>query len=498
MSQRPNILCLCADQLRWDALGVSGNRHARTPQLDRLAAAGTAFLRCYTPNPICVPARASITTGNYSHRATGSKDNGGLIRDDQPRMADLFAANGYRTYAIGKLHYVPYAPPEAPRRLHGFQYCELNESGRLIRQHDPAGERRGLEDYYDFLTDVGWGGWSRAHGIGNNDVRSAPSPLPAEFAPDAWVATRTIAALNRHTAGGGGGEPFLMWSSFSKPHSPYDPPRPWDTLFGPRSLPAPIGSARMLRSRGAYVEANHYGRAHDTLSPAALRVIKAYYYGLVSFQDHQVGRILAELVRLGLWENTVVLFMSDHGDLLGDWGAFFKCNHYEGSGHVPLLVAWPASLPAGQRLEHLVGLQDVLPTLCGLSGVDLGAQVHGQDLTPTLRDPATKGREVIHSYSLESPWANSMVFDGRFKYIYNEANAQEELYDLAADPQEMTSLAAAAEQRGRCRDMRARMIEWHRDVGETRMLDGGDLKATEVERDKLADQPVRGMGWRWY
>jgi len=202
-------------------------------------------------------------------------------------------------------------------------------------------------------------------------------------------------------------------------------------------------------------------------------------------------------VRLGLWENTIVIFTADHGDLMGDWGSFFKCNHYEGSGHVPMLMHAPG-LAEGKRLSHLCGLQDVLPTLCSLTGVELGDRVHGEDLSPILRDPSARGREVIHAYSLESPWANSMVFDGRFKYIYNEINAQQELYDLQADPQEQTNLADAAEHEGRARDMRARLTQWHRDIGDEAMLDGDELKATAMDRDELKKRPIRGMGWRWF
>ena len=188
---------------------------------------------------------------------------------------------------------------------------------------------------------------------------------------------------------------------------------------------------------------------------------------------------------------------ADHGDLMGDWGGFFKCCHYEGSCHVPFLMRTPGGT-AGRRLDHLVGLQDVLPTLCTLTGVDLGDTVHGEDLTGILRDPAMAGRDVIHSYSLESPWASSMVFDGRFKYIYNEGNAQEELYDLRTDIQEQVNLAATAEHAARAADMRARMIQWHRDIGETKMLDGSDLKVTEMDRDTFKDCQAHGMGSRWF
>ena len=193
-----NVLLISADHMRGDALACNGNSFVKTPNLDALAESGATFRRCYTPNPICVPARASITTGNYSHVATGRKNNGGLIRDGQNKIAEVFARAGYETYALGKLHYVPYSPPAQSRLLHGFQHAELCEEGRIIKSFAAKGGRRGLEDYADYLEDVGYAGYSRAHGLGNNDLHPCPSPLPAEHYVDAWVAARTIANLEAH------------------------------------------------------------------------------------------------------------------------------------------------------------------------------------------------------------------------------------------------------------------------------------------------------------
>ncbi|MGD8240710.1 MAG: sulfatase-like hydrolase/transferase, partial [Armatimonadota bacterium] len=137
--QKPNILFIMADQIRWDALAVNGAHWMHTPNLDRLARGGINFPNAFSPDPICVPARASITTGNYPHVATGNKANSGQIRDDQVKFAEHFAAAGYRTYAMGKLHYVPYQDPPL---LHGLQTVELYESGRARNVgYD-------IEDYY--------------------------------------------------------------------------------------------------------------------------------------------------------------------------------------------------------------------------------------------------------------------------------------------------------------------------------------------------------------
>ncbi len=340
MPGRPNILLITADQMRWDCLGCSGNRKIRTPNLDALAARGVLFRNAFSPDPICVPARASIMTGNYPHVCTGVKSNGGRILDGQPLLTKALAGSGYRTYAVGKLHFAPYSPPGAPRLVHGFESADLTESGRIHAQFDPEGKLSGLEDYIDYLKTVGWGGYSRAHGAGNNDVRPCPSPLPKEHYVDQWIADRAIERIERH-AEESPGRPFFMWLSSPKPHSPYDPPRPYDAMYDPREMPAPFGSPADLASRYALMERERYERALDSISPAAWRTIRAYYYASITFLDEMIGKVLRKLEDMDRLRDTVVLFTADHGDMIGDFGTSFKVCHMNGSVRVPLIAAGP-------------------------------------------------------------------------------------------------------------------------------------------------------------
>jgi arylsulfatase A-like enzyme len=496
MPDRPNILLITADQLRGDALGCYANPICRTPHLDRLAAGGVLFERAYAPNPICVPSRASITTGNYSHRATGTKRNSGRIGADQVKLAEHFAAGGYRTYACGKLHYVPYSAPNQPRLLHGFQTCDLTESGRILAEFDPRGRQAGLEDYFDYLAQVGWRGYTRGHGTGNNDVRPCRSPLPAEHHVDHWVADRAIQRLREHAASGSR-QPCLMWCSFPKPHPPYDPPAPWEGLYDPRELPPPVGSAELLEDRNPMLEYQRRKLAHDSLSPEALQVIRAYYYGLVSFQDQQVGRVLAELDRLGLAGDTLIIYTSDHGDLMGDFGTFFKSNFLEGSVRVPLILAGPG-LPAGQRRRQLAGLQDLLPTLARLTDCPLPQAVDGLNLAEALRDADAPTRPVFYSQCLDDPHQSAMVTDGRWKYCYSQWGGVQELYDLQADPRELLNLATKPDYKTLSQSWRQRLIEEARRVGDDGLLVDGQLATSPLDRQELRQTPVHGMGWRWY
>jgi choline-sulfatase len=497
MPERPNILIITADQLRSDVLGCYGNTVCKTPHLDALAASGTLFERAYTPDPICVPARASITTGNYPHRAVGCKDNDGLIRDDQPILARDFGAAGYKTYACGKLHYVPYASPDQARLTHGFDVWDSCESGRILQQYDPANKLGGLEDYIDYLGEVGWGGYSRAHGIGNNDVRPCASPVPAEHNADHWVADRTIDRLRQHQADNAE-KPFLMWCSFPKPHSPYDPPAEWANMYDPREVREPIGDESLLADRAPYMSRLRYTHALNSLSPEARRVIKAYYYALTSFHDAQVGRVLAELEAQGLAENTIVVYTADHGDLMGDFGTYFKCSFLEGSAHVPLIIR-AAGMPANQRREQLAGLQDILPTLASLAGVDLDQDVHGIDLSAALAEEAAQRRELYYSQCFDAPKQMAMVTDGRWKFCWCQEGPTEELYDLAADPRELENLAGRDEYRDAVTQWRQRLADEARRLGDAAIFDDdGALVATPLDRSAIPKLPVRGMGWRWY
>ncbi len=499
-----NVLLITADHMRSDALGCnrteappSALAHAiQTPVLDRLAREGANFLRAYSPNPICVPARASITTGNYAHTCTGELANDGTIAPGEDKIAERFAAAGYWTAAIGKLHYLPYAEPGAPRLVHGFAHCELNEEGRMLGQFDPEGRQRGIEDYHDWLADHGWGGYERAHGVGNNDVHPSASPLPAELHEEAWVAERSIAALQAHAASGED-RPFFLWASFAKPHSPYDPPRPWDAMYDPRSLPEPAGldaAAELLADRQPELRRRGSSFAWESLSPQAIQNIRAHYAGLVSFQDQQIGRLVDQLERQGLLDETIIIYTADHGDLLGDFGLFFKRTMLEGSVRVPMIWRVPGVTDAepGER-RQLAGLQDILPTLAGLCDLPLNGPKHGRDLGAELARSDAPGRAEIVS---ETVGGTYMVRDDRHKYIYHREGGVEELYDLLADPAELDNRAGVEAQR--LVAFRRRLTAWARETDHAGLLDGDALACDPLDERRTVPFNARQMGWRKY
>lgn len=494
MSKSRNVLFITSDQFRADCLGCAGADWLETPNYDRLAADGVRFSRAFASNPICVPARATMTTGNHSHKSTGSKNNDGRIRDGQPKIAEIFNAAGYETYAMGKLHYVPY---QLPRLVHGFKHWLLTESGRLMRQSAANNWDIGTEEYYEYLKEVGYENMYRAHGVGNNDVRGAVSPLPAEHSVDHWVADISIRHIDRHLAETPD-RPFFMWTSFPKPHSPYDPPEPWHRKYDPREVPLPVGSPELLAGRNPELRSRPARYCWDLMSPQQVALARARYYGLISFQDAQVGRLLAHLEENGLLEDTVILFTADHGDLLGDLGCFFKSCFLPGAEDIPMILRAPG-IPQGEVRDMPVGTEDVLPTLLDLAGIQIPTGIQdGRSLVLAATD-GTPVRDIYIAQTGEPPNQCYMASDGKWRYCYSELEATEELYDMENDPAELRNLAGDSAQAARASDLRGAVIDWCRANGDEKMLDpNGDLVRSQWQMPEERPRLPGAFGWRGF
>jgi arylsulfatase A-like enzyme len=400
---------------------------------------------------------------------------------------------------VGKLHYNPYQPPGKPRTTYGLTTTELAESGRIVGKFDKENRLTGLEDYLDYLHTVGWGGYTRGHGLGNNDVYAAPSPIPQEHYVDTWVADRSIHYMREHMAERKE-KPFFMWASFPKPHSAFDPPYPYNRMYDPREMPDPVGSLEMMRERGFDDRVQrHYEHMWDLLSPQAMRVIKAYYYGLISHQDAQVGKMLDFLEENGLREDTIVIYTADHGEMLGDFGQYFKTILYNGAVKVPLLISYPRKLPKGKVTEQPAGLQDLLPTMLSLAGQPLEQRVDGIDLTPAMvQDQPLRKYYVAESGNEPKP--QYMVANGDWKYIYSKRGAFEELYDQRSDPAELDNLVASPDpeiQRIKS-EMRSYLTDWCRDYGLPDMLRNGELQSVEHVPDFRRPERGNTFGRRLY
>ncbi len=438
----------------------------RTPNLDRLGAEGVSFGNAYSTMPVCVPARVSIMTGNIP-ASWGVRANGGALPEGMPTLPGILGSNGYRTQAVGKMHFEPDF-----RALRGFEHVLVSEEGRQWR--------KGGDDYQAYLREAGWEGLERGHGIGNNDARSGTSPLPLEHYHTTWCTDESIAWLRRHRQEQPE-QPFFLWTSYTKPHAPYDPPEPFDRLYSPFTVPDPRGGPDDLLGRSPWYTRTRQRYGWDTYSDLAVKRSIAFYYGNVALIDHSVGRLLETLRELQVEEDTIVLYTADHGDLLGDHGFFFKGIFWQASWHIPFLVRAPGRVPPQGVTPRYAGLEDLLPTILGYCGIDTPAAVQGHDLLGggPQRDAAfgTYGRagSALHAIRTDD-WT----------YIVHENGGFTELYDLHADPDECRNLGSDATTQPLQQRLRARLEGWLAEIGASGVLDSAGHIVTTPFTDTLA------------
>lgn len=471
---RPNVLLIMADQMRADHLGATGAEGVRTPNLDRLAEDGVAVTRAYVANPVCMPSRATLFTGR-TPRGHGVRCNGIPLDPSQPTLPERLRQAGYRTASFGKVHLEPYEryddpPGRAPTSRESHQawaegriegvpvpYFGLQEVALTI------GHGTDVEgDYARWLRHEHPDAWTRLR----DGARPAPSgaegcgryPLPEDMHHSHWVADRTIAFLEDHAADA----PFFAICSFPDPHHPYVPPAPWDGAYDPASVPLPIGRPgeldalhplfRDMRRFDAWVS----GRRRPTdLIGAHVRDVIAHTYGMVGLLDAQVGRLLEVLERRDLRRDTVVVFLSDHGDLLGDHGLLNKGPfHFESLLRVPMIWSWPDRFPP-RRTAALASLLDVVPTLLELTGCNAlaagpreGVQAQPPELPGTSLRPVLEGRSdaVQSAVVVENDEdylglrLRTLITAGAKVTTYTDHDGpvpHGELFDLADDPYEL-------------------------------------------------------------
>ncbi|UCC63846.1 MAG: sulfatase-like hydrolase/transferase [Anaerolineae bacterium] len=484
MNDRPNFLILCTDQMRADHMGCAGNPAIRTPHLDALAAGGVHLSRAYVNCPLCMPGRATLFTG-LTPRGHRVRTNGIPLDPSFPTVPGALAEAGYRTASIGKIHLTNYGyrrhdeevltPPEAfPELIEGWR------AGRIRRVPTPyyglqhveitVGHGTGVHgDYALWLQREHPHQWARLGTVPPRPSRLGAEgcgsfPLEEPYHHTAYVADRTIAYLRQAT---GQGAPFFLICSFPDPHHPYYPPQPWDRAYSPEEIVPPVGREGELNDlapffRQIYEEPLQLsGRNHPTRMPQAQRLeILAYTYGMVSLIDRHIGRVLAALDELGLTSDTAVLFLSDHGDLMGDHGLLNKGPfHFEGLLRVPMIWRWPGRF----RPRHspaLASLLDVPPTILDLAGVPIPEGPTspeapqqppawpGRSLMPLLtgqRDAVQDSVAIENDEDYLGLRLRTLVTPTHKITTYTGHRGPEpygELFDLADDPHELHNLWA--------------------------------------------------------
>lgn len=459
--ERPNILFIMTDQQRGDWLRVAGDPLIQTPHLDQLADEGVRFSRAYSECPVCIPARYVLMTGLHPE-TIGLRANRNVPMPITETLPYMLGRAGYQTQAVGKLHFTP------QRACYGFDNTIVCEAGRL----------RGGDDYHRWLAGTPYAGQERMHGLGNNMVQARRSVVPESHHVTTWTVSQSLDYLDRRDPT----RPFFLFTSFTKPHSPYDPPAPYDVLYHPDDVPNPPAmDADALPPSLRGLPAT-YG--WDRLSPAEIRRIRAHYMGEITHIDAQVGRLLGGLARRGLLENTLVVFASDHGDMMGDRGLFFKTTFYEGSAHVPYIVSPPRTWgdrAVGRVVDVPVGLADLLPTLLEAAGVEDVRPRDGRSLLRFARGERPFDARILHSvYGQDPNLVRHMLTDGTSKYTWHRWGGYEELYAIEEDPEERHNRAADRSCRAELEAWRARLVEVLRAEGATYCLEGDSLAAHEA------------------
>jgi arylsulfatase A-like enzyme len=417
---RPNVLFITVDQWPGHLLGCAGHSVVETPTIDQLARVGTRYTQAYAACPICIPARRSIMTG------TSPRTHGDRIFQPAlpmpahlPTLAGCFRDAGYQAAATGKLHVYP------QRDRIGFDDVLLAEEGR---------DHIGIDDYEMFLADQGYPGRQFMHGMSNNEYSWRTWHLPEELHVTNWITWAGARTIKRRDPT----RPAFWHVSYTHPHPPLVPLASYLERYRGRDVQeSRIGE--WARDPAGLPHAVRLARNFwEELKPDRLADAKRAVYALCTHIDHQIRILIGTLREEGLLDDTIILFCSDHGDLLGDHGLYAKRLMYEGSAKVPMILVGAAGsttvLPGGID-DRLVEVQDIMPTLLGMCGLPVPDTCEGLSMVGARR------RDLLYCESLTGAKATRMVHDGRHKLIWYPAGNRLQLFDLAEDPWELHDLA---------------------------------------------------------
>lgn len=419
-----NVLLIIADDLR-DTLGCYGNRYAKTPNLDRLAARGVRFERAYAQYPVCNPSRTSFLTGLRCEQ-TGVVDNRWFFRDllpDRPTLPQWLRNEGWWTGSYGKILHVGEAYGE-------FRpgWMDVGKSWDEAKMFKPAPESLKLDGRNISNGKLAWCYWWAMDG-------------PDDAQPDGQNAAHAITAIEQQTAAG---KPWLIGAGFHRPHDPFVVPKQYFDLYPPGSIPLHDDPAEMSPTPPMAMPGGSFAKAfHEFSEQDRWEFLRAYYAG-VSFTDAQVGRLLDTLDRLDLWKSTIVIFMGDHGYHLGERKWWNKNTLFERSCRAPMIIAAP-SAQAGGVCQAPVEFLDLFPTVMDYCGVVPPPGLGGQTLRPQLEAPATPGKDAAFTLVVRGGGRYGQAVHTPRWHLNRWSDGAEELYDLVNDPGENHNLAGRPE-----------------------------------------------------
>ena len=451
---KPHIILIMSDQHRSDALCCMGNPSVRSPHIDALAREGTIFTAAYTASPSSTPARAGLLTGlsPWHHGMLGYGRVAAKYRYEMPRMLHEL---GYHTFGIGKMHWYP------QNSLHGFEATLVDESGRSETPDF-------ISDYRQWFQTQAPGENPDKSGLDWNGHSASVFPFDERLHPTAWTGDTACELIRNYDSG----QPLFLKVSFARPHSPYDPPRRLLEMYRDVRIPGPVkGSWAEGFSALQTPDKNNETAAFANFGDAFAINSRRHYYANVSFIDEQVGRIVSMLKAKGMYDNSLIVYTADHGDMLGDHYHWRKTYPFEGSAHIPMIIKWPEGMKPGTVDDRPVELRDLLPTFLTVAGGTVPADMDGAPLC----GETGQWREYIdlehaQCYSRENYWC--ALTDGRIKYVWYFRTGREMLFDLTVDPSELNDLSADPAYRTRLEDLRSRMAEHLSERGDGFVKDG--------------------------
>ena len=488
MTNAPNILLITSDQQHYDTLGVN-NPRVKTPALDRLCQEGTTFSRAYCPNPVCTPSRSSLITGMYPSQH-GAWTIGVKLAENIPTLGEYLKDTGYQTALVGKAHFQPLASTQASasveaqptlrdlefwqdfkRPWYGFDHVELarnHADESHVGQHYALWlEKKGLSDWRDYFQPLAGDSSAKAPRLrdgGSHGARADRSwQLPAELHYSTWTGERSCAYLEDAVKQDA---PFFLWTSFHDPHPPYTLSEPWASMYDPNEMqpgkrvpgehdknPWHFGETQKENPdfKGWHEPFAAHGCSSHLHDYEELKKDMALYYGMISFMDAQIGRILDKLDALGVADNTLVVFTTDHGHFLGQHGLIAKGPfHYEDMLKLPFIVRWTGQVPAEHSSNALQSLIDLAPTFLSAAGQTVPGEMQGVNQLGVWQGRQDKARDHIICENRHNPVMPHLrtFVNARYKLTVYRTETFGELFDLQEDPNELNNLWDAPESAG--------------------------------------------------
>ena len=485
MSEKMNVIFFITDQQRADHLGCAGNPILKTPNLDRLASEGVRFSNAYVANPTCMPNRCAIMTGQYPNMCVRAFSVN-LDSVDSPTFSETLRKEGYATKAIGKMHLNYWgksfnntksveqisrwmSKKSRKELIENFPkpWCGFDEVDLLVGHGDLC-----LGHYSDWLEERApqYAKFAYENLSTLVDHTYRESTIPEEYYPTSYCTDRAIDFLEKHAKGDHGEKPFLLKVSYPDPHHPCTPPGKWGEMYNPEDIELP----KSFNDKENIKKHKFIGPRSDlpgiwgkmlfhTASEEEARNFTAKTYGMVSMIDDSVGQILAALEKLGLADNTMIVYTSDHGDMMGDHGMILKgFMGFNGLFNVPLIWKVPGVTKSGAVSNSLISAIDLAPTILNLSNIDkevIPLDIQGIDITPALKDPSVKVRDSclieVDGASIRNkkeeikdklPFGNlemrvkSLVTERYTLTVYNQLHGYGDLFDRKEDPDELNNL----------------------------------------------------------